>query len=332
MAKTKEKKNFSLDDFKKVNSSSTKFKEKEYYSLGPAMAKTGMLGFPTCTINVATGHSDTGKTTSMILAAIDAQKKGHLPVFLITENKWDFKRVKDMGLDIELVNGEWVGEFLYRDDFKYIEELTDYVNELLDMQEAGNLPYSLCFCWDSIGTIPCKMTFDGKGGKMHNASVLADKVELGLYHRINSSRKESYPYSNTLIIVNQGWVSPPENPFSQPKWNLKGGNAVFTSATIVIRYGNVTSSSKQKLEVTKNGKKVLFGHKTNVSIIKNHDSGLSFSDVKIISVPHGYIEDTPEAIAEYKKKYSEYWVDLLGTGDFQIESIDELVDDNSEED
>jgi RecA/RadA recombinase len=328
----KQKKDFSLDDIKKKHSSSTKFKPKNYYYLGSAMAEIGIQGLPMCGINVLTGHSDTGKTTAMILAAIDAQKKGDLPVFLITENKWDFNRAKDMGLDIEQVDGEWVGDFIYRDDFKYIEELTDYINELLDLQEAGKLPYNLCFCWDSVGTIPCKMTYDGKGGKMQNAGVLADKIGLGLYHRINSSRKESYPYSNTLIIVNQGWVSPPDNPFGQPKWNLKGGTAIYIAATFIIRFGNITSASKQKLEAVKDGRKVLFGNKTKVSIEKNHDSGLSFSDVRIISVPHGYIADTKESIDKYKKENSEYWVKQIGSSDFSVTELDEVIDGYSEED
>ena len=31
------------------------------------------------------GHSDTGKTTALIKTAVDAQKKGILPVLIITE-------------------------------------------------------------------------------------------------------------------------------------------------------------------------------------------------------------------------------------------------------
>ena len=41
------------------------------------------------------------------------------------------------------------------------------------------------------------MTFDGKGGKMHNASVLADKIGMGINQRISGSRKVRV--LNTLI-------------------------------------------------------------------------------------------------------------------------------------
>jgi hypothetical protein len=34
------------------------------------------------------------------------------------------------------------------------------------------------------------MTFDGKGGGMHNAKVLADKIGMGIHSRISKSKKE----------------------------------------------------------------------------------------------------------------------------------------------
>jgi hypothetical protein len=68
--------------------------------------------------------------------------------------------------------------------------MTTFINDILDAQEKNELPYSVLFLIDSIGSIPCKMTFDGKGGKMHNAAVLADKVGMGLHSRISKSKKE----------------------------------------------------------------------------------------------------------------------------------------------
>ena len=48
---------------------------------GPAMGHLQMF----------LGHSDTGKTTALIKAAVDAQSKGILPVLIITEQKWGFR-------------------------------------------------------------------------------------------------------------------------------------------------------------------------------------------------------------------------------------------------
>ncbi len=53
--------------------------------------------------------------------------------------------------------------------------------------------------------------------KQHNASVLADKIGMGINQRISGSRKADSKYENTLIIVNQPWVELPDNPFGQPK-------------------------------------------------------------------------------------------------------------------
>jgi hypothetical protein len=50
------------------------------------------------------GHSNTSKTTAMILAAADAQKKGHLPVLIITEKKWSWEHAIELGLQAEKTN------------------------------------------------------------------------------------------------------------------------------------------------------------------------------------------------------------------------------------
>ena len=49
------------------------------------------------------GDSNTGKTTLMIEAAVAAQKMGVLPVFIITEMKWDFAHAQKMGFSCEAV-------------------------------------------------------------------------------------------------------------------------------------------------------------------------------------------------------------------------------------
>ena len=48
------------------------------------------------------GHSDTGKTTALIQAAVDAQKKGILPIFIITEQKFSFEHAKSNGVKNQL--------------------------------------------------------------------------------------------------------------------------------------------------------------------------------------------------------------------------------------
>jgi hypothetical protein len=278
-------------------------------------------------INMFLGHSNTSKTTAMILTAVDAQKKGHLPVFIITEKKWNWEHAVELGLKAtKNENGEWDGDFIFNDSFDTIEQATEFINDVLDAQEKGNVPFSIVFLWDSIGSIPCQMTFDGKGGSMHNARVLSEKIGMGIHSRISKSKKDDYPYYNSLVILNQPWVMTPDNPFSQPEIKAKGGEAVWLASSIVFLFGNQKKAGISHLEATKDGRKVAFAIRTKVSILKNHVNGIAYRDGKLIAVPHGYINDTKESIENYKKEYSEYWNGQLGNnGDYTlVESHDDI--------
>lgn len=322
--KTIKKKDFSLDSIKNKFSTKTKYKETKFLDCGEAFHKAcGVPGPVVCGVNMFLGHSNSSKTTAMVLSAVDAQKKGMLPVIIITERKWSWDHAKQLGLECEVnSDGEWDGFFLFNDSFDYIEQITDYINSLIDAQEKGELPHSLLFLWDSIGSVPCKMTYEGKGGKMHNAAALADKIGMGISARISKSKKEEYPYENTLVIVNQPWVDLPDNPFGQPEIKAKGGEAIWLASSLVFLFGNQKKAGISHLMATKDKRKVGYGIRTKISILKNHVNGLGYKDGKVIAVPQGYIEDTPEDIEKYKKTYSEYWAEILGGSDYDIE-VDE---------
>lgn len=257
----------------------------------------------------------------MILAAADAQKKGHLPVFIITEKKWSWDHAVELGLQANKnEDGEWDGDFIFNDGFDYIEQVTDFINQVLDAQEKGEIKQSILFLWDSVGSIPCKMTFDGKGGKQHNAATLADKIGMGVHSRISKSKKEDYAYYNTLVVVNQPWVALPDNPFGQPTIKAKGGEALWLASSLVFLFGNQASAGINHITATKGGRTVRYAIRTKISILKNHVNGLGYNDGKLIAVPQGYIDDTKEALETYKKEYSQYWNGILsGTGEIVLE-------------
>ena len=299
------KKEFSLDAIKNKYSTKTKYKDTEFYEVDEAFhSACGLPGPALGNINMFLGHSNSSKTTALVKAAVSAQKKGHLPVFIITEKKWSWEHAVELGLMAEMVDGEWDGQFLFNDNFDYIEQVTDYINEILDEQEKGNIPYSLCFLWDSVGSIPCKMTFDGKGGKQHNASVLADKIGMGVHARITKSKKEDYPYYNTMVVVNQPWVELPDNPFGQPTIKAKGGEALWLASALVFLFGNQKNAGINHITATKNGRTVSYAIRTKISVLKNHINGLGYKDGKIIATPQGYIADDKDALEKYKKDYS----------------------------
>ena len=326
------KKEFSLDAIKNKYSTKTKYKDTEFYEVDEAFhSACGLPGPALGNINMFLGHSNSSKTTALVKAAVSAQKKGHLPVFIISEKKWSWDHAVELGLEAQMSDGEWDGQFIFNDNFDYIEQVTDYINELLDEQEKGNIPYSLCFLWDSVGSIPCKMTFDGKGGKQHNASVLADKIGMGVQARITKSRKEDYPYTNTMVVVNQPWVELPDNPFGQPTIKAKGGEAMWLASALVFLFGNQKNAGFNHITATKNGRTVSYAIRTKISVLKNHINGLGYKDGKIIATPQGYIADTKEALEDYKKQYSQYWNAILsGTGEITLDETEETFENENE--
>jgi hypothetical protein len=315
------KKEFNFNDIKNKFSTKTKYKPESFYNCGEAFYEASGLPGPVMGgINMFLGHSNSSKTTAMILSAADAQRKGHLPVFIITEKKWSWEHAVELGLQAEKnEDGEWEGHFIFNDSFDYIEQATDFMNDILGAQEKGDIPYSVVFCFDSIGSIPCKQTYDGAGGGMHTAKVLADKIGMGLHSRISKSKKEDYPYYNTLIVVNQPWVLLPDGPFGQPEIKSKGGEAVWLASSLVFLFGNQKKAGINHIDATKNGRKVSFAIRTKISILKNHVNGLGYKDGKIIAVHNGYIADTKEALDKYKKDYSDYWRTKMGSSEFTLE-------------
>ena len=129
-------------DFKSIKSKfskQAKFKSDRFFDLGDSfLDATGLPGPAMGHINMFLGHTDTGKTTALVKTAVDAQKKGILPVFIITEQKWDFPHARLMGMEIEEIVDEETGEieydgfFLFNNEFQYVEQITDYINDYLD--------------------------------------------------------------------------------------------------------------------------------------------------------------------------------------------------------
>lgn len=314
-------------------STKTKYKEQNFYFCGDAFLKAcGLPGPVMGGLNMFLGHSNTGKTNALIAAAADAQRKGHLPVFIITEKKWNWEHAVQLGLQAtKNSDGEWEGDFIYNDGFKYIEQATDFINEVITEQEKGNIPRDILFLWDSVGSIPCKMTYEGKGGKMHNASVLSDTIGMGIHSRISDSKKEGYPYYNTLVIVNQPWVDLPDNPFGQPEIKAKGGGAIWLASALVYLFGNQKKSGISHIDATKNGRKISYAIRSKISVLKNHVNGLAFKDGKIIAVHNGFIDDTKESLEKYKKDYSEYWNTILGGGDGEIVLTESVIYEESDD-
>ena len=328
---------FNLDNFKKSKflDQSVKFKKQRWVPFSPALQDAlGIPGIPLGGVTLLRGHSNTGKSTTLSEIAANAQQMGVLPVYIITEMKhdWDFPR--KLGFQMEEEVDEETGEVInYKGFFMYvdrgslnsIEDMAGFIADLLNEQAQGKLPYDLLFLIDSIGSIPCKMSIEANNNNPQwNAGAYSQQFGNFINQRITLSRKETQPYTNTIVAVNKVWVSPAETRFSQPKMRNKGGDTMFYDASLVLTFGNITNSGVSKIKATKNGKEVEFATRTKVSCDKNHVTGITTKST-IVMTPHGFIEDDSKAIDKYKKEHSSEWSSILGTtGEIKI------VEDNSE--
>ena len=333
------KSKFDLSSFKEKKGlkQNVKFKEQTWIPLSQAFQDvTSIPGIPMGHIVLLRGHSDTGKTTALLETAVSAQKRGVLPVFIITEMKWNWEHAKQMGLQVdevvdeetgEIVNYE--GEFIYadRETIHTIEDVAKFILDLIDEQKRGNLPYDLVFLWDSIGSVPCEMSVkSNKNNNEWNAGAMSTQFGNNVNQRITLSRKESSPHTNTLVCINKVWTAKAESPMGQPKLMNKGGFAMWFDSTFVVTFGNISNAGTSKIKAIKDGKQVEFAKRVNLQIDKNHINGVTTRG-KIVMTPHGFINDNDKELKEYKNENAQAWKDILGGADFQIIEEEQAYND-----
>ena len=329
---------FDLNKFKssKGLNKNVKFKDQQWIPLSEAFQKvSGVPGIPMGHISLLRGHSDTGKTTALLEAAVSAQNMGILPVFIITEMKWNWEHAAQMGLEVNLIKDEdgevidYEGNFIYvdRETLHTIEDVAAFIMDLQNEQKKGNLPYDLAFFWDSIGSIPCAMSVEKlKNNNEWNAGAMSTQFGNTVNQSIVMSRKESSPYTNTLIAVNKVWTAKAESPMGQPKMMNKGGMAMWYDATFVVTFGNISNAGTSKIKAIKDGKQVEFAKRVNLQIDKNHINGVTTRG-KIVMTPHGFINDDDKELKAYKDQNAKAWKDILGGTDFQIVEEEQAYND-----
>lgn len=312
------KKKKTLDEIRNKLGAKMEHKPLEHYSFGKSFRQaTGILGAPKGMSTMLLGHSNTGKTTALLECAKSVQEAGDLAVFIITENKFSAEHASIMGINMD--------EAIISNNFRYIEEIFDFMKDMLDMQEAGEIDQNICFLWDSVGTIACKMNYDkdGGGGNQHTARVISEKFGMGLSHRISFSRNLGEPFTNTLVFVNQGYNGQ-EDMLSPPKLEPKGGKSMYQHAAAVYRFGGHKSAGSKALNFTYKGRKVKYGLQTKVTVDKNHLTGADFNDGKIVSTAHGFV--LPEDAKEYYTEHMSYYKNKLAEA-YGIEPEEISTDD-----
>jgi hypothetical protein len=331
-----QKKVFSLDDYKKkfTTQDDVKQKELEWISCSKAMQyATGLPGYPKGYVSLSRGFSNTGKSTSLLEAAVSAQKNPkNLVVFIDTENNMGEERLAKMGFDW---NGPYIkmdSEFLLKDfgrkkdknrNDAAIEDMGDAIHFLLNEQDAGYLPFDLVFLIDSLGTLDCIRSINSqeKGGNdnnLWNAGAFEHSFKSILNNRIPSSRKENKEHTNSIIAVQKIWI----DSMGAGVVKHKGGEAFFYGSRLIYHHGGIISHGTRAVAAVSKGRDVKYGVETNVNVAKNHIDGplggISLEG-KIISTPHGFI--TKDEIDEYKKKNILYFRNILGDDSIEADEI-----------
>lgn len=344
-----EKKAFSLDAFKETEGLNGVVKEKElaWIPLSEAFHDAVKLpGIPIGYVTSFRGYSNTGKSTAMYEGVVGAQRLGILPVIFDTENNWEWSHARNIGMEFEEVydeNGDVInykGNFIFMQGAdllkKYecydhqhskmtnkplrhepvVEDISTYMHELLDKQKSGELPVSLAFFWDSVGSINC---FKGSMSKTTNnqwtAGAVATCFKSLINYRIPSSRREDSEYTATFAVVQQIWL---DNENTVVKH--KNGETFFYSPRLIVHFGGILTHGTEKLKASINGgDEYHFGISTKIRVEKNQITGLQLSG-KIASTPHGYWN--PDKINEYKDKHKDFIKTKLNTSydDFIIET------------
>lgn len=336
--KKKTVKAFDIKDFKKnLKLPTTADKPMEWFTMPKGYVDALSLpGIPKGYFTGCCGWNSTGKSTLKNCLIASAQRQGVLPVLFETESNFDFQYAINCGMEaspiieIDEETGEekivdYDGNFIlfnneaiceYCGDMDYstmtrkstkrkvavVEDIAYIINDLLDKQEAGELPVELLFIWDSVGSVGSWKSYTSKAGNnMFDANSISVAFNTIVNTRIPSSRSQNYPYTNSFFIVNKIWDSSMAT-MGKPSVKLKGGVSFEYALRLLIFCGKIVTSGVKKLQATLKGEKYVFGTEAPISIKKNHlptPYNVTYEG-EIICTSHGIIAESE--IDEYKKK------------------------------
>lgn len=184
-----------------------------------------------------------------------------------------------------------------------IEDIAYAINEILDMQDNGEIQQPICFIWDSVGSISSYRSHTSKvNNAMWDAGSLSVAFNTIMNNRIPSSKKVSNPYTNTMVCVNKVWLDSMSSP-TVPAVALKGGKSFTYSSRLSIALGGVLKAATKRLQAESAGRKYDYGIITKVKVDKNQlDSPFNLTyEGTFCCVPDGIISESK--LDEYKKTH-----------------------------
>ena len=185
-----------------------------------------------------------------------------------------------------------------------IEDIAYSMNEILDLQDSGEIQQPICFIWDSVGSIDSYRSYASKtNNAMFNAGALSVAFNTLVNNRIPISRKVSEKYTNTFFCVNKIWNDSMSAMPGVPSIELKGGKSFFFAARLVIHVGGVAKAATKKLTATSKGSNYTYGIISKIRVNKNQlpsPYNISYEN-EIACVHNGLV--SPDRLEEYKRTY-----------------------------
>ena len=191
-----------------------------------------------------------------------------------------------------------------------LEDIAYSINDFLDKQDSGEIPYPMCFIWDSIGSIQSYQSLEGKKtNNMFDAGAISQAFTNIINNRIPSSKSMGSEYTNTFFCVNKIWNDSMNSMGGVPSIELKGGKTFFYGARLIMHLGGIGKAATKKLTATAKGETYNYGITTKIRTTKNQlptPWNVTYEG-EMSCVHNGLV--SPNKLEEYKKAYMK---DILG--------------------
>ena len=191
-----------------------------------------------------------------------------------------------------------------------LEDIAYSINDFLDKQDSGEIPYPMCFIWDSIGSIQSFKSLESKTtNNMFDAGAISQAFNNIINNRIPSSKSMGSEYTNTFFCVNKIWNDSMNSMGGVPSIELKGGKTFFYCARLIMHLGGIGKAATKKLTATAKGETYNYGITTKIRTTKNQlptPWNVTYEG-EMSCVHNGLV--SPNKLEEYKKTYMK---DILG--------------------
>lgn len=185
-----------------------------------------------------------------------------------------------------------------------LEDIAYSINDFLDKQDSGEIPYPMCFIWDSIGSIQSFKSLESKStNNMFDAGAISQAFNNIINNRIPSSKSMGSEYTNTFFCVNKIWNDSMNSMGGVPSIELKGGKTFFYGARLIMHLGGIGKAATKKLTATAKGETYNYGIVTKIRTTKNQlPTPWNVTYEGEMSCVHNGLVN-PDKLDDYKKSY-----------------------------